>query len=79
MCGDGVRCEDGLRMWSETRGSPGTKLGIIRSPVTAIKMSHRFASAQHSSQRKELNNIFLGTKLEKKIFSREQQHNMIRL
>lgn len=72
-------CGDGVRMWNEKRGRPGTKLGIIRSPVIAIKMSHRFASAQHSSQGKELNNVFLGTELEEKIFSREQQHNRIRL
>lgn len=54
MCGDGVRCRDGVRMWNEMRGRPGTQLGIMRSPVIDIKMSHRFASAQHRSQGKEL-------------------------
>lgn len=54
MCGDRVRCGDGVRMWNEMRGRPGTKLGIIRSPVIDIKMSHRFASVQNSSQGKEL-------------------------
>ena len=46
-------CGGGVRKWDETRGRPEPKISIIRSSTIDIKMSHIFASEQHSSQGKE--------------------------